>query len=96
MPHKGKLELSEETMRAAVDATMDHIVNLVHTINDQKTDLSAEADPDFVLSFRESLPESGMPFETILEQLLGDATKHSLNTISPGFMGYIPSGGMFH
>jgi len=96
MPHTGKLELSEETMRAAVDATMDRIVDLVHTIEEQPTDLSAEADPNFVLSFREGLPETGMPYESILDKLFGDATKHSMNTVSPGFMGYIPSGGLFH
>ena len=96
MPHTGKLELSEETMRGAVDATMDRIAELVHTIEDQPTDLSVEADPDFVLSFREALPESGIPFKTVLDQLFGDATRHSLNTVSPGFMGYIPSGGLFH
>ena len=76
MPHSGILELSEETMRGAVDATMDRIAELVYTIEDQPTDLSVEADPDFVLSFREALPESGIPFKTVLDQLFGDATRH--------------------
>jgi aromatic-L-amino-acid decarboxylase len=96
MSHNGELELSEEVMRKAVNATMDRIAHLVNTIEEQETDLSAEADPDFVRSFYESLPECGTSFESLLELLFGEASKYSLNTVSPGFMGYVPSGGLFH
>lgn len=96
MSHIGKLELSEEVMRSAVNATMDRIAHVVRTIEEQPTDLSAKADPEFVRSFRESIPETGMPFKEVLDLLFGEAAEHSLNTVSPGFMGYIPSGGIFH
>lgn len=47
-------------------------------------------------ALREPLPEQGRSFEALLSQVLGRIVPASLNTASPGYLAYIPSGGLFH
>lgn len=47
-------------------------------------------------ALREPLPERGRPFDHLLRHLFGRVIPHSLNTASPGYLAYIPGGGLFH
>ena len=47
-------------------------------------------------SFREGLPESGTDFDELLRLIFDKAAPAGLNPTSPGFMGYVPGGGLFH
>ena len=47
-------------------------------------------------SLREPMPERGRPFERLLRLLFGRVIPASLNTASPGYLAYIPGGGLFH
>jgi aromatic-L-amino-acid decarboxylase len=42
------------------------------------------------------MPERGVPFERLLRLLFGRVIPASLNTASPGYLAYIPGGGLFH
>jgi len=44
---------------------------------------------------REPLPEAGMPLERILRLLFGRVIPATFNTASPGYLAYIPGGGLF-
>ena len=44
----------------------------------------------------EPLPESGVPFDDLLKVIFEDALPGSFNTTSPGYLAYIPSGGLLH
>lgn len=90
------LDLSADAMRAMTDATMDRIGVFMSTLSDQALDRSAEADPEFLRSLKESLPEAGGDFEQLLDTVFRDLAPLSLNPASPGFMGYVPGGGIFH
>ena len=52
--------------------------------------------PAAVRAATESLPRSGMPQTVLLDHLFDVAIPRSLNAASPGFMGYVPGGGLFH
>src|SRR6185312_7746451 len=47
-------------------------------------------------SLRAPLPERGQPFEKLLRLLFGRVIPASFNTASPGYLAYIPGGGVFH
>ncbi len=47
-------------------------------------------------ALREPMPERGQPFEKLLRLLFGRVIPASLNTASPGYLAYIPGGGLFH
>ncbi len=90
------LELSEARMRALVDAAMERITALIRTLPEQPVNTSGAADPEFLSGLIEPLPEAGAPFEELLDLVFAQAARDSLNPISPGFMGYVPGGGIFH
>ncbi len=83
-------------MRRLVDAAMDRIIALIETLPQQAVDTSSNVDPDFVRSLIEPLPEKPASFDDLLDQIFDHAVNRSLNPISPGFMGYVPGGGLFH
>ncbi len=90
------LDLSEDAMRAMTDATMDRIGVFMSTLPEQALDRSAEADVQYLRSLKEPLPEAGGDFEQLLDTVFRDLAPLSLNPASPGFMGYVPGGGIFH
>lgn len=95
---KGKalgLELSGAEMRRLVDRAMDRIVAHIESLPDQPS-ADHEGAADVARSLRESLPERGTAFEEILELFFDTAVPKSYNTAGPGYLAYIPGGGLFH
>ncbi|MDJ0654862.1 MAG: aminotransferase class I/II-fold pyridoxal phosphate-dependent enzyme [Xanthomonadales bacterium] len=92
----GPLELSESEMTSLVNAAMVRITGLLATVADQPLDGSLEVSPEFIRGLREPLPESPEDPEALLDHLFQELVPRNLNPISPGFMGYIPGGGLFH
>ena len=90
------LDLPEDAMRAMVDASMDRIEAFMATLSEQAVDRSAEADPEYISSLKEPMPELGGDFGQLLDMVFHDLAPLSLNPVSPGFMGYVPGGGIFH
>jgi len=83
-------------MREMVDAAMERIIQVINTLADQPVDGCANADPGWVRSLAEPLPQSSGDLASLLDFVFDEAVPRSLNPISPGFMGYIPGGGVFH
>jgi aromatic-L-amino-acid decarboxylase len=75
----------------AMDRIADHLASLprqpMHTTRGGKR---------LARSLREAMPERGMDYEKLLSFLFGRIIPHSLNTASPGYLAYIPGGGLFH
>src|SRR5262249_61863765 len=46
-------------------------------------------------SMREPVPEYGTMLEPLLDRLFGDWVPRSFNTIGPGYLAYIPGGGLY-
>ncbi|HLM75114.1 MAG TPA: pyridoxal-dependent decarboxylase, partial [Polyangiaceae bacterium] len=89
------LELSSEAMREMVDLAMDRIARHIETLPEQPMH-ATRGGKKIARSLREGMPERGVAFERLLRRLFGKVIPISLNTASPGYLGYIPGGGIFH
>jgi len=89
------LELDENQMRAmvtiALDRVMDHLRGL-STAPISNTSRGGE----IAKSLLEPIPEESLPFETLIGRIFDDIIPATVNTASPGYCAYIPSGGIFH
>jgi aromatic-L-amino-acid/L-tryptophan decarboxylase len=90
-----ELELSPERMRHLVQLAMDRLVAHVESLPRQPSaDVSGAA--ELARSMREGLPEDGAAYEDLLATLFDRAVPKSFNTAGPGYLAYIPGGGLFH
>ncbi|MDX1644888.1 MAG: aminotransferase class I/II-fold pyridoxal phosphate-dependent enzyme [Thermoanaerobaculia bacterium] len=88
------LELSPEAMRQLVDAAMARLVPLLESLPRQPA-ADTEGGVEVARSLIESAPESGRPLDEILDLLFDKAVPKSFNTAGPGYLAYIPGGGLF-
>lgn len=88
------LEPSEAQIRQMIEAVVERIVRVHRDLETCPTDTHAQADPVFVKSLVETMPEGGTDLEPLLHLVFEDGISESLNTISPGFMAYVPGGGL--
>jgi hypothetical protein len=87
-------ELSAAAMRAMADAVVarcvDHIASLpqqpLYGVHDAET---------LCLRMREPAPDAGSPLEPLLDDLFGTYIPQSFTTPSPGYLAYIPGGGLY-
>ena len=94
-PSPYPLELSPEAMRWMVDLAMERIVDHVVSLPEQPMHATTGG-KKLARSLRAPLPERGQPFEKLLRLLFGRVIPASFNTASPGYLAYIPGGGLFH
>ena len=78
-----------------VKLAMERIVEHVGTLDTQPMH-ATRGGKKLARSLRTPMPERGAPFEKLLSQLFGRIIPASLNTASPGYLAYIPGGGLFH
>ena len=89
------LEPSADDMRRLVDAAMERIVAHVTSLPDQPAH-HLEGAETLARALREPLPEAGTAYEELLDLLFDRAIPVSFNTAGPGYLAYIPGGGLFH
>jgi aromatic-L-amino-acid/L-tryptophan decarboxylase len=90
------LELSGDEMRNMVGEALERIVAHVESLPRQKTSDTA---PGFEIA--RSLtelepPREGAPLAELLDLVFDRAVPPSFNTASPGYLAFIPGGGLFH
>ena len=88
------LELSPDDMRRLGEGALDRVVAHVAAIAGQpvRGDVAAA---DLCLAMREPAPEHGASIEAILGPLFNDWIPRSFTTPSPGYLAYIPGGGLY-
>ncbi len=89
------LELTGEQMRALVDQAMDRIVAHVESLGEQPA-ANLDGGAELARSLVEALPESPTAFEELLELVFERAVPTSFNAAGPGYLAYVPGGGLFH
>ncbi len=89
------LELTGEEFRAAVDAAMTRIVSHIDSLHDQPSAYTSGG-AELARSLVEPLPEHGVSLEETLDLIFDRALSKSFNTAGPGYMAYIPGGGVPH
>ena len=89
------LEPSLADMYSLVDQAMQHITAHIDSLPDQPA-ANTEGGAHLARSLRESLPEHGQAYADILETLFHTAIPRSFNCAGPGYLAYVPGGGIFH
>jgi aromatic-L-amino-acid decarboxylase len=89
------LELSPETMRRLVAQTVDHIVAHIESLPNQPS-ANTDGGMELARSLGEPLPERGQPVSELLDLLFHHVIPKSFTTAGPGYLAYIPGGGIFH
>ena len=88
------LELTPDDMRRLGEEALDRVVAHLAAMSEQpvRGDVAAEA---LCAPMRESAPEQGASIEAILDPLFSDWIPRSFTTPSPGYLAYIPGGGLY-
>ncbi len=90
------LEPSAAEMRRLVEEALERIVEHIETLPDQPASRVRGAAKLARSLAAEPLPEEGTPYRKLLDLLFRKAVPASLNTAGPGYLAYIPGGGLFH
>ena len=89
------LELSAEQMRSLVATAMDRLVPYVESLPDQPTivhdDIQARA-----RRISRPAPEGGSDPDDLLAFVIDEAARQGFNPAGPGYLAYVPGGGLFH
>ncbi|HEY1433883.1 MAG TPA: aminotransferase class I/II-fold pyridoxal phosphate-dependent enzyme [Thermoanaerobaculia bacterium] len=89
------LELSPESLRGLIDAAGRRVVAHIASLGEQPScDVAGGA--ALARSLAEPLPESGRSAEELLDLLFDRVIPKSFNTAGPGYLAYIPGGGLPH
>ena len=88
------LEFSADDMRRMTRAVTDRAIEHITTLAAQPTcgDVRAE---DVARSLREPVPEDSSALEPLLDRLFDEWIPRSFNAPGPGYLAYIPGGGLF-
>jgi aromatic-L-amino-acid decarboxylase len=89
------LELSEARMRAMVDAATTRIVEFIGSLPEQPS-YQLEGAERVARSLIEPLPERGEAYDGLLARLFDEVIVPGFNAAAPGYLAYIPGGGLFH
>lgn len=89
------LELTAEDMRAMADLTLERVLEHLAHVGDQPAKGDTDVEP-FCQSMREPhAPEEGAALAPLLDDFFGAWMPRSLTTNGPGYLAYIPGGGLF-
>jgi len=89
------LEPSGSEMRALVDSAMRRIVAHIESLPTQPAS-NVEGAADFARGLIEPMPQTGRDYESLLDTLFNEYVPRSFNAAGPGYLAFIPGGGIFH
>lgn len=89
------LEPDSAEMRRMVDLAMERVVAHVSSLPDQPA-AHVEGAVAAARGLAEPMPRGPTPLEDLLELLFSEAVPRSFNSAGPGYLAYIPGGGLFH
>ena len=89
------LELDAGAMRDLVGRAMERIVNHVETLGEQPASI-LDGGEELACSLAEPMPETPSRLDDLLDLIFERCAPHSFNSAGPGYLAYIPGGGVFH
>lgn len=92
-PHA--LELQGDELQRLVDLAARRIIDHLATLPSQPVSY-AHNGAGVARGLVEDLPETGQDFESLLELIFDELVEVTYNTASPGYLAYIPGGGLPH
>lgn len=94
-PEDRSLELDGESLRRLIDATLQHVAGFVDTLETQPS-WNTDRRKEIAAGLDEPLPQTGSDAEQLFDFLFRDILPCSFNTAGPGYLAYIPGGGLPH
>jgi aromatic-L-amino-acid decarboxylase len=88
------LELAPDEMREMGEAALARVIGHIASLPEQPAIGDVEAE-EFCRAMREAAPEEGTPLERLLDPLFRDYIPRSFTASGPGYLAYIPAGGLF-
>jgi aromatic-L-amino-acid decarboxylase len=88
-------EPSAAEMRRLVDEAMRRIVAHIESLPAQPA-VNVDGATEYARTLIEPLPQRGASYESLLDFLFDDAIPRSFNAAGPGYLAYVPGGGLFH
>jgi aromatic-L-amino-acid decarboxylase len=92
---KYPLEPGPEEMRALVRMAMDRLIPYIEGLGDRPA-REVNGAADLVARLEEVMPETGRALDATLDLLFEEALSKGNNSAGPGYLAYIPGGGLFH
>jgi len=89
------LEPNAIEMHRLVNAAMQKIVAHIESLPAQPA-INVEGATEFARTLIEPLPTHGESWETLLDFLFDEAIPRSFTAAGPGYLAYVPGGGIFH
>jgi aromatic-L-amino-acid/L-tryptophan decarboxylase len=89
------LEPDAAEMRRLVDGAMQRIVAHIESLPTQPA-MNVEGATEYARTLIEPLPQRGQAFDSLLDFLFNEAIPRSFNAAGPGYLAYVPGGGIFH
>jgi len=93
VPHP--LEPDSHEMRRLIDEAAHRVIAHISSLPQQPAQ-NVEGAFDFARTLIEPLPQHGTPYEELLDFLFDEAIPRSFNAAGPGYLAYIPGGGIYH
>jgi aromatic-L-amino-acid decarboxylase len=82
-------------MRRLIDEAAHRVIAHIESLPSQPAQ-NVEGAIDFARTLIEPLPERGEAYETLLDFLFDEAVPRSFNAAGPGYLAYVPGGGIYH
>lgn len=89
------LEPDEPEMRRLVQLALDRIVAHIESLPSQPA-MNVEGATEYARTLVEPLPQRGESYEALLDFLFHEAIPRSFTAAGPGYLAYVPGGGLFH
>jgi aromatic-L-amino-acid decarboxylase len=89
------LEIPSGEFRAMVEDATRLLIEYVESLPRQPS-ADTEGSAELARSLIEPLPETGRPYAELLDLLFGKVVRKGFGTAGPGYLAYIPGGGILH
>ncbi len=89
------LEPDAAEMHRLVDEAMQRIVQHIASLGSQPA-MNVEGATEYARTLIEPLPQRGESYEKLLDFLFDEAIPRSFTAAGPGYLAYVPGGGLFH
>lgn len=87
------LEVDENVLRGWLEAATERILEHTRTLPLQPAGYLGDAS-EAAAELVEDVPQEGAPLNSLLDQIFGHCLEKSYNTAGPGYLAYIPGGGI--
>lgn len=89
------LEPDATEMHRLVDGAMRRIVGHIESLPSQPA-MNVDGATEFARTLIEPLPAQGTSYDELLDFLFDEAIPRSFTAAGPGYLAYVPGGGLFH